>query len=203
MRETVGIGRRIGIGQASSQGACCSIASSFAGVKWTSTCCKSVRRGDKACGGVGCVAVSVRVASWGQCWPSRGKLARRGKGGHTPIGACPPRAVAGAEVRTDSSAATSFATGSPSVIATPSVALPLPILRILAPPLFFDIYSRPKSGHYSCTTTTKRRKRSYYTTGRGRAERTPSSPFTVCRNIHSSIACKEKCKSFVPGTTLC
>ena len=80
----------------------------FAGVKWTSTCCSSLRCRCDACAGVRCVAVLVRVASGGQCWPSPSKVARRGKGGPTPVGACPPSAVADADVRTVSSAATSM-----------------------------------------------------------------------------------------------
>ena len=48
-----------------------------------------------------------------------------------PVGACPPSAVADAELRTLSSAATSIAVGSPSTITVPSITLHFPSLEML------------------------------------------------------------------------
>ena len=142
----------------------------FARVRCTSTCCDSLRCRGCVCDGVGCVVALLRIASWGPCWPSPSRLARRGKGGPTPIGVCPPIAVSDADVRTTSSAATSIAVGSASTIGVPSLTLHFPFPRFRAPPLFFDIYSRPQRGLYSCRTnnTEKKTKRTTRLLGRGR-----------------------------------
>ena len=96
----------------------------------------------------------------------------KGQSGHTPVGASPPTAVADAEVRTVSSAATSNAIRCPSAIAITSVDLPFPFTRIDAPPLVLVVYSRHKRCLYSCRTTQKTTKRNTPLLGQGRPEGT-------------------------------
>ena len=123
----------------------------------------------------------VSVASGGHCWPSPGKLAHSGPSGPTPVGAGHPSAVADDEVLTVS----------PPLGLPWFPLLPSPFPRVMALRFVLDINSRSQRGLYSCRTNNeKNEKLLHYWVGKARGN-TPSSPFPVCRNVHSSIPCKE------------
>ena len=104
----------------------------------------------------------VGVASAGQCWPSPGKLAPRGIGGPTQVGASHPSAFDEADVRIVSSAATSIAMGFDQAIAISSPFIPFPFRfpRVLAPLLVLDI-SRHKRGLDSCKMNNEKHEKGY------------------------------------------